>query len=67
MPHYKCMGCHYEFDYTKTYKTDDNPLCNWCGAPSTILEKETSFDKFCKGLTRRGFQIVIEKNRRKNV
>lgn len=47
MPHYKCCCCHHEFDYIP-YETEDkrNKLCDWCGAPTYILEEKTPLEKF---------------------
>lgn len=42
MPLYKCCSCHHEFeDYP------DNTglmLCDWCGAPSIVLEEKTPLE-----------------------
>lgn len=63
MPHYKCSSCHHEFDYIP-YKTENKEmrLCDWCGAPSYILEKETSLEKMVKMVEEAGgWEKYIEK------
>lgn len=45
MPYYKCTGCHHEFEHIKTYNTDNDPLCDWCGAPSYILEEKIPLER----------------------
>ena len=46
MPYYKCTQCHHEFEGAGA-----STLCDWCGAPSTVLEKETPLEKMCKPKT----------------
>ena len=29
----------------------NNPLCNWCGSPSKILEDKTPLEKMCEDKT----------------
>lgn len=63
MPHYKCSCCHHEFDYIPhPYEEKDMRLCDWCGAPSYILEEETPLEKFARQVEKAGgFQKFVEK------
>jgi DNA-directed RNA polymerase subunit RPC12/RpoP len=47
MPHYKCTGCHHEFDEISDPLDESYILCDWCGAPSYILEEKTPLEKIC--------------------
>ncbi len=40
MPLLKCGECHHEWESVR-----DDDLCDWCGAPSYVLEKETPLKK----------------------
>lgn len=51
MPYYHCTKCHHEFEYPNSV---DNPNCDWCGAPSIILEEETPLEKMCKEILTTG-------------
>lgn len=42
MPYLKCTKCHHELEGNKDQK------CDWCGADTNILEKETPLEKLCK-------------------
>lgn len=57
MPYYGCTKCHHEFE---GYPSDglkvendwsisvNNPECDWCGAPSKILEDKTPLETMCE-------------------
>lgn len=45
MPYYKCTQCHHEFEHIKIYNTDNDTLCDWCGAPSSILEEKIPLER----------------------
>lgn len=45
MPYYKCTCCHHEFEYIPIFKNKNNPLCDWCGAPSYILEEKIPLEQ----------------------
>lgn len=42
MPYLKCTKCHHELEGDKDQK------CDWCGANTTVTEKETPLEKLCK-------------------
>lgn len=56
MPYYKCTCCHHEREYIKTFKTDSNPLCDWCGAPMVLLKEKTELEESIKDI----YKIVKE-------
>jgi len=41
MPLRHCKECHHEWE-------GDCEECDWCGADSLILQKETPLEKMCK-------------------
>ena len=45
MPHLKCNKCQHEWD-----SVSSDSQCSWCGSNGKVLEEETSFEKFVKGL-----------------
>ena len=47
MPHLKCNSCDHEWD-----DVSPESLCDWCESDGTVLEEETSFEKFAKELTK---------------
>lgn len=55
MPHYKCTCCHHEFDYIP-WETEerDFKLCDWCGAPSKIIEEEIPLEKMARKVEEAG-------------
>lgn len=62
MPLYHCSQCHHEFEGVKTTKLTPI-LCDWCGAPSYILEERTPLEKMCDdGIISK----LLDKLRRKN-
>lgn len=50
MPLYHCTQCMHEFEYIKRFKSDDDPLCGWCGAPAYVLEEKTPLEKSMKDM-----------------
>ena len=61
MPHYKCTGCHHEFDRIPD-DFDEGPfLCSWCGAPSYILEEKTPLERMCDDMLKDGVDKWLEK------
>ena len=63
MPLYHCSCCHHEFE-----RIPDNPLtqlCDWCGAPSYILEEKTPLENMCEDIERAGgFENWIKQDKR---
>ena len=57
MPYLKCRKCHHEFEG----KEDEQ--CDWCGADTSILEKETPLEKMCKN-TDEIIEILQEINKK---
>jgi rRNA maturation endonuclease Nob1 len=60
MPHYKCTGCHHEFDYIPEAFEHKNPLCDWCGAPSIILENKTPMEKMFDYVEKHGWDKLLD-------
>ena len=44
MPLYKCCSCHHEFEYIKD-EDEKEPLCDWCNAPTYILQEKANLEK----------------------
>ena len=49
MPYYGCTQWHHEFEAVASKA--DNPLCDWCGAPSRVLEANTPLERICEDKT----------------
>lgn len=65
MPHYKCTCCHHEFDYIPYPNEDKIRLCDWCGAPSYILEEKTPLEKMCDDMERIGIERWLDETLKK--
>lgn len=64
MPYWKCTSCHHEFENIP-YEGEGVPLCDWCGAPSYILEEKTPLENMCEDIERAGgFENWIKQDRR---
>jgi len=57
MPHYKCCSCHHEFDRIP-YDHEKNILCDWCGAPTYILEEKIPLEKLADHLEKNGWDFL---------
>lgn len=55
MPHYKCTCCHHEFDLVLyEHEKELTILCDWCGAPSYILEDEIPLERMVRNIEELG-------------
>ena len=59
MPHYKCTQCHHEWDAIPRHPGLVE-LCDWCGAPSFILENKTPLEKMVVYVEKNGWDKLLK-------